>query len=78
MRTTIALDNFLLRKVKSLSHKEGKTLTQTIGELLNLGIQAKERPQSRLPKVNWQAQPMGAKFDLSDKDLLFKALDGRG
>jgi hypothetical protein len=76
MRTTVALDNFLLRKVKTLSHKEGKSLKETIGELLLVGLKAKEKGSAASAKVRWHTQPMGAKFDIADKDLLHKALDG--
>jgi hypothetical protein len=77
MRTTIALDNFLIRKVKSISHKEGKTFTKMVSELLSLGLKAKETKAVPSAGVKWHTQPMGEKFDISDKDLLYKALDSK-
>ena len=77
MRTTIALDNFLIRKVKSISNKEGKTFTKMISELLALGLKARENNELHSPGIKWNTQPMGEKFDISDKDLLYKALDAR-
>ena len=75
MRTTITLDNFLLQKVKSISHKEKKTLTKMMGELLALGLKARENKVPGSTRIKWHTQSMGEKFDISDKDLLYQVLD---
>ncbi|HEY3082544.1 MAG TPA: hypothetical protein VGM69_21870 [Chloroflexota bacterium] len=73
-RTTVDIDAPVLREVRSIQKREGRSLGRVISQLLAEALtQRKEhRPAARLA---WIARPMGARLDLSDKDSLYAALD---
>ena len=76
MRTTISIDDPIMRDLKRLQKSEKKTLGKLISELLAEAIDARTMPGrvSEKPFV-WHSQPMGFKIDLRDKDALYALLD---
>lgn len=74
MRTTIDLDPEILRLLKLLQRREGKSLGQLVSELLARALS--EEPASTV-KVDlaWPVRSMGVRIDLDDKDTLHRALD---
>jgi hypothetical protein len=74
MRTTIDIDGPLLRDLKRLQKKEGKTLTRLVSELLADALQhhSAKRPRRTL---KWVARPMRALVDIDDRHALQAALD---
>ena len=74
MRTTLDIDDPVLRELKRLQAKEGKSLGRLVSDLLARAL--KENAASRsAPPPAWIAKPMGARVDLSDKEAVFRALD---
>ena len=76
-RTTIAIDDDLLRRLKEKSGREGRTLQDVVNELLRQGL-AEHSSQNRikLQLRGWKAvQQPGV--DLLDRDKLFDLMDGR-
>lgn len=73
-RTTINIDQTVLRQVRRLAHSEGKTLTQVVSELLAIALASQDRgvPVSEL---SWKAKPMRARIDLADKEAVYEALE---
>ena len=71
-RTTLDLDDGVLRELKERRRREGKPLGVIASELLAEAM-AVERP--RRPDFVWTSQPMGARVDLEDKDALWAVLD---
>ncbi|MGH3648407.1 MAG: hypothetical protein ACRDTM_14675 [Micromonosporaceae bacterium] len=74
MRTTLDLDPVVLRQLKELQRREGKTLGQLASELLTRAL----AEQSHTPPVvdlAWPVQSMGARFDIGDKEALYRVLD---
>ena len=76
MRTTISIDDPIMRDLRQLQKREKKTLGKLISELLAEALSARAKPGrvSETPFV-WYSQPMGFKIDLRDKDALYALLD---
>jgi hypothetical protein len=74
MRTTLDIDQPILKELKRRGKVEGKSLGTLASELL---AQALVTPKSgAAPSVfKWSSRPMGAKVDIADKDAFYKALD---
>ena len=76
-RTTLALDEDLLRELKARAAQQGRTLQAVANELLR---QAVARPESTRPYhlelSGWTARTQPG-VDLLDRDKLFDLMDGR-
>ncbi len=77
MRTTLDIDDPILKEVKALQKKQGKSLGRLISELLARALHQEHRAarqERRQPTL--VCQGMGAWIDLEDKEALHAALDG--
>ena len=74
MRTTLDIDNPVLRELKQLQVKEGKSLGRLVSDLLAQALKTDARPTAASPPV-WIAKPMGARVNLADKEAVYRALD---
>ncbi len=73
-RTTVDIDDEVLRALRRRQQQEGKSLGRLVSELLSGALEATaEEPQP----LELPSQSMGAKVDIDDKDALWRALDGR-
>ena len=76
MRTTITLDLPLLRKIREIGHRERKTFTQVVQELLLLAIGLRDKRMSGAsPLGKWHSKEMGTRVDYRDKEALYRTLD---
>jgi hypothetical protein len=73
-RTTIDIEEPLLREIKGLQKKEGRSLSKIVSELLAEGL-AQRRLGLPTSSLQWISRPMRALVDLNDKEALFEALD---
>ncbi len=75
MRTTLDIDDPILRDLKRLQQREGKSLGRLVSDLLaqSLAAQRSQPPVAR--SFRWVSQSMGPRIDLRDKDALHDALD---
>ncbi len=75
-RTTIRIDDPVLRDVKLLQRREKKPLGQLVSELLAeaLGRRHSAARVSEPPFV-WHSQPMGPKVDFGDKEAIQAIID---
>ena len=74
MRTTLDIDDPVLKELKRLQVKEGKSLGRLVSDLLARAL--KENAGSTVaPPPTWIAKPMGARVNLSDKEAVYRALD---
>jgi hypothetical protein len=80
MRTTIRLDEGLLRQVKAEATRRGETVTALIERGLRLvlsgGYRSPRRPRVKLP-VSGATGGTRPGVDLSDSSALLDRLDGR-
>ena len=78
MRTTIDIDDPILKEVKRLQKREGKSLGRLVSDLLAQALAtSKSTNKVDAPTFAWVAQPMGARIDLADTDALLDAMDNR-
>ena len=74
MRTTVDIDDPVLREVKKLHEKEGRSMGAIMSELLADALARRRSPRGA-PELRWASRPMHARVDLADKDALHAALD---
>ena len=76
-RTTLAIDDDLLRTIKEKAAREGRTFQDVANELLRQAtVQPKPKKKFKLTLRGWKAvQQPGV--DLLDRDKLFDLMDGR-
>jgi hypothetical protein len=75
MRTTVDIDDSILREVRALHEKEGRSMGAVVSELLADAL-ARRRGGRERPAFRWTSRPMQALVDLSDKDAVYAVLDG--
>jgi hypothetical protein len=77
MRTTMDIADPILREVRAIHEKEGRSMGTIVSELL---ADALARRRLRSPHerraFRWTARPMRSQVDLADKDAVYAALDG--
>jgi hypothetical protein len=79
MRTTIDIDDPILKEVKRLQQREGKSLGRLVSDLLAQSLAtAGATAKAEVPAFHWIAKPMRARLDLADKNALLDAMDERG
>jgi hypothetical protein len=74
MRTTVDIDDPILREVKVILEQEGRSMGAVVSELLADAL-ARRRATPERPPFQWNSRPMNALVDLADKDALHGALD---
>jgi hypothetical protein len=75
-RTTVNLDDPVLRDLKRLQKKEGKPLGRLMSDLLADAISRKDQETRGVEKpFTWIARPMGLKIDLEDKEAVQEMFD---
>jgi hypothetical protein len=74
MRTTIDIDDPILREVKALHEREGRSMGAVVSELLAEAL-ARRRSSRTRPSFSWTSRPMKALIDLADKEAVHAALD---
>ena len=75
MRTTIDIDDPILKDLKRLQHREGKSLGRLVSDLLAQALATRQRSIPPPPRFRWIAKPMHARLNLADKHALLDALD---
>lgn len=75
-RTTLDIDAPLLKELKKLQEKEGRSLGKLVSQLLAEAL-ARRRLAPEPPKLQWVSRPMHALVNLSDKEAIYGVLDRR-
>ncbi len=77
-RTTINIDDPILKDLKRLQRREGKSLGRLVSDLLAQSLTlSKHAPSNREPAFNWVSKSMGARIELADKHAVLDAMDER-
>jgi hypothetical protein len=74
MRTTVDIDAPILREVKAIHEREGRSMGSVVSELLADAL-ARRRNAPRRPAFRWLSRPMNARVNLADKDAVYAVLD---
>jgi plasmid stability protein len=76
-RTTLGIDDDLLKRIKEKAAREGRALQDVANELLRSAlVQQKPKRNLKLKLRGWKAAERPG-VDLLDRDKLFDLMDGR-
>ena len=76
-RTTLTLDDDLLKTLKASAARQGKTLAGLVNDLLRQALATQARRQAYTLKVEgWDAR-LQPGVDILDRDKLFDLMNGR-
>jgi hypothetical protein len=75
MRTTLDIDDPILREVKAIHQREGRSMGAVVSELLAEAL-ARRRPSRARRSFRWTSRAMKSLVELMDKDAVYAALDG--
>ena len=76
MRTAIDIDDPVLRDLKELQKREGKSLGRLASELLAVALAERAKvDRSATTEFRWISGDMGARVDLGDRDAVLDAMD---
>ena len=75
-RTTLKLDESVLRRLKQQAAAEGRTLQDLTNQLLRRALATQDRQPYTLELEGWKATPQPG-VDLLDRDALFDLMHGR-
>jgi len=74
MRTTIDIDDPILREVKAIHKREGRSIGAIVSELLAEAL-ARRRPSRARPSFRWTSRPIKSLVNLADSETVHAALD---
>ena len=77
MRTTIDIDDPILKELKRLQRRERKSLGRLVSDLLAQALANSRGRRSGASPFEWIAKPMGARVDLADKHAVLDAMDAQ-
>ncbi len=75
-RTTLMLDEHLMRALKKKAAEEGRTLQSLTNDLLRRALATNSSQAYELRLQGWKAAELPG-VDLFDRDALFDLMDGR-
>ena len=75
MRTTVDIDDPLLKDLKKIQQKEGKSLGRLISDLLARALGERKSGKASAKPVRWISKAMGARIDLADHEALYAAME---
>lgn len=75
-RTTLKLDEDLLRRLKEKAAREGRTLQSVASDLLRQGLIPPREPDYALELLTFRAE-LQPGIDLFDRESLFDGMEGR-
>lgn len=75
-RTTLTIEDRLLRELKKKAADEGRTLQAVANDLLRRALAPQPRESYHLRLRGWKATEMPG-VNLADRDALFDLMDGR-
>jgi hypothetical protein len=73
MRTTIRLDDELMRRLKALAAREHLSLTRLLNRTVRAGLQASQKPPRRRRRYREETHAMGTPAVSLDKALALAA-----
>jgi len=75
-RTTLTIDDQVLRELKKRASEEGRTLQAVMNDLLRGSLTARPSTPYKFRLRGWKATEQPG-VDLLDRDTLFDLMDGR-
>ena len=75
MRTTVDIDDPILKDLKKIQQKEGRSLGRLISDLLALALGERKSARGPTRAPQWISKAMGARIDLADHEALYAAME---
>ena len=75
MRTTIDIDDPILKDLKQLQAKVGKSMGRLVSDLLATALAEVREEHPRFQAFEWVTENMDAIVDIADRDALLDAMD---
>jgi hypothetical protein len=75
MRTTVNIDDPILKELRRLQKKGKKSLGRLMSDLLAQALRDNRGQRKMFEPPAWVARPMGPRIDLTDKEALYALLD---
>lgn len=75
MRTTLDIDDPILKDLKRLQRREGKSLGRLVSDLLAQALAESKQVPSAAREFCWISKPTGAHVALDDREALLDAMD---
>jgi len=75
MRTTVNIDDPILKELKAIQRKEGKSLGRLISDLLGIALSERKSAKQTTRLAVWISKSMGARIDLADREALYATMD---
>jgi len=75
MRTTVDIDDPILKDLKKIQEKEGKSLGRLISDLLAQAIHERKSPKASAKPARWISRALGTRIDLADREAVYAAME---
>jgi len=75
MKTTVDIDDPILKELKALQEKQGESLGRVISDLLRRALHLHPAPKRDSEPPRWISRAMRALVDLADKTAVFAAME---
>lgn len=75
MRTTVDIDDPILKDLKKIQQKERKSLGRLISDLLAQALGERKAAKGSTRPSRWISRAMGARIDLADREALYAAME---
>ena len=73
-RTTIDIDDPILKEIKAIQKKEGRSMGKIVSQLLAEAL-VEQVTSAKTPRFKWISRPMRSHVNLADKEEVYRILD---
>ena len=78
MRTTVDIDDPILKDLKRLQKRQKKPLGRLVSDLLAQALGRTSSGMGKPAAFRWISRPMAARVDLADREAVLAAMDEPG
>jgi len=75
MRTTVDIDTPVMKDLKKIRQKEGKSLGRIISDLLAQALAERKSTKAPDKPPKWISKRMGARLDIADHEALYTVME---
>jgi hypothetical protein len=75
MRTTVDIDTPVMKDLKKIRQKEGKSLGRIISDLLAQALADRKSTKAPDKPPKWISKRMGARVDIADHEALYAVME---
>jgi hypothetical protein len=75
MRTTVNIDDRILKDLKKIQKQEKQSLGRLISNLLAQALGEHQSVKRPAQTTRWISKPMGVRVDLADREAVYQAME---